>query len=123
MEEARRKKLIITVLVSVVAYIMILIIYMLVSKTAILTRIGPGGKYVDKVEEYLTEKYNEDFKIKFVKKRKGANYSESSCSGSNFVTYNGIDNNVEEYIYSFSPKNNRELKAYVVYSYNKNERD
>ena len=112
-EKLKRKKLIITITISVIIYILIIVIYQIVSYYT-----SPGRLYEKQTLEYLQEKYNEDFKVKFVRKRNASTYKESSCDSSTFYMLNGTDKNIKEYIYSFSPENNPKIVCYVVYAHN-----
>lgn len=108
-----RKKLIISVIISVIAFILIVAIYKVISYN-----IGPEKLFKQQVSKYLQEKYNEDFNIKFMQKRNASEYEDVGCDGSHVEMWNGTNKNIKEYIYSFSPKKNTNIICYVAYAHN-----
>lgn len=108
-----RKKRVKNVINSVIVYILILVIYRLVSYNS-----SPEKLYKEEIIKYLQGEYDEEFDVKFEEKRNASTYDKAG-SGEFSCTYlSGTDDNIKEYIYSFSPKNNKNIKNYVAYAYN-----
>jgi len=81
--------------------------------------VSPERKHQADIATYMQDKYSEEFKVKFVEKRMGAEYVNSSCDASYFTYMNGLDENVTEYLYQVVPVSNSKLVSYAVYAENK----
>ncbi len=115
-EKIRRNKLIKIMLFLVIIYLIIVFSYTYIQAS---TQDDLTETYQKNVEEYLKEKYPEDFEnfeIEFYNKE--TNYEQKDGSIS-YSCYWGKKKCVEEYIYHFYPKDNDYIRnCFVVYWHN-----
>lgn len=70
------------------------------------------------VEEFLNQKYNRQFEIEFYKKGYGANYWDFSETFFDCDFYCGHNENIEEYIFKYYPKDNKDIIGCIGVRYN-----